>query len=123
MSTTDYVQTYNQGYRDGEKAQRERQASVARLQAPVGYVGHPDVLEHVAAQGRHMTILMRENESNCGIPLYAEPVFTTPEFRWKLLNSLECTAKWLEAGCDPKEAAGELRLNIAALRGVGVSRV
>lgn len=38
------------------------------------------------------------------------------EALWRMQNSLECTERWLDAGCDPKEAAGELRLNIATLR-------
>jgi hypothetical protein len=45
------------------------------------------------------------------------------EVLWKIQVSLECAARWLDAGCDPKEAAGELRLNVAhlrELRGVGV---
>ena len=33
-----------------------------------------------------------------------------------VLVSLECTAAWLENDCDPKEAAAEIRLNIANLR-------
>ncbi|MFM0487990.1 hypothetical protein [Paraburkholderia graminis] len=33
----------------------------------------------------------------------------------KALTSLECTAAWLEGGCNPLHAAEELRLNIAAI--------
>jgi len=33
---------------------------------------------------------------------------TTPEL--PLAQSLECVITWLEGGCDPKEAAKELRL-------------
>lgn len=34
----------------------------------------------------------------------------------KILTSLECTAMWLEGGCNPLHAAEELRLNIAAVK-------
>jgi hypothetical protein len=34
----------------------------------------------------------------------------------KILTSLECTAVWLEGGCNPIHAAEELRLNIAAAK-------
>jgi hypothetical protein len=34
----------------------------------------------------------------------------------KILTSLECTATWLEGGCNPIHAAEELRLNIAAAK-------
>lgn len=34
----------------------------------------------------------------------------------KILISLECTAMWLEGGCNPLHAAEELRLNIAAVK-------
>ena len=33
--------------------------------------------------------------------------------------NLECVASWLEGGCDPQEAAKELRLYIAAMRARG----
>ena len=33
----------------------------------------------------------------------------------KILTSLECTAVWLEGGCNPAHAAEELRLNIKAV--------
>jgi hypothetical protein len=129
-TATEFATTYSQGYRDGEKAQRERQVSLARIQIPVCFVGSPYVLESVALDGRHAAILFRENVSNIGVPLYADPVASTQgtnslsEFEWKLQNSLECTAAWLENGCDAKEAAVELRLNIAKLRELrrGVSR-
>jgi hypothetical protein len=130
-AATEFAQSYNVGFRDGEKAQRERQLSLAKIQMPVCFVGAPDVLENVATFGRHMAILFRENVSNIGVPLYADPVASTQgtnslsEFEWKLQNSLECTAAWLENGNDPKEAAAELRLNIAKLRALrrGVSHV
>ncbi|NUX58696.1 hypothetical protein [Paraburkholderia youngii] len=35
---------------------------------------------------------------------------------FQLQISLECTEAWLMGGCDPKEAAGELRINIHRLR-------
>lgn len=34
----------------------------------------------------------------------------------KILTSLECTAAWLEGGCNPLHAAEELRLNIDAVK-------
>lgn len=34
----------------------------------------------------------------------------------RILTSLECTAAWLEGGCNPLHAAEELRLNIAAVK-------
>lgn len=34
----------------------------------------------------------------------------------KILTSLECTAAWLEGGCNPLHAAEELRLNIATVK-------
>ena len=33
--------------------------------------------------------------------------------------NLECVASWIEGGCDPQEAAKELRLYIAAIRARG----
>jgi hypothetical protein len=34
----------------------------------------------------------------------------------RILTSLECTAAWLEGGCNPAHAAEELRLNIEAVK-------
>lgn len=34
---------------------------------------------------------------------------------YDMLVSLTCTAQWLENGCDPKEAAKEIRLNLKKL--------
>jgi hypothetical protein len=121
---TEYATPYNEGYRDGQMAQRERQGSLAKLQIPVCYVGSPDVLERVNDDARHMALLTRENVSTNGVALYADPVAATrgrntlSEIEWKLLNSLECTVRWLETGCDVKQAIEELKLDISMLRGV-----
>jgi hypothetical protein len=34
----------------------------------------------------------------------------------RVLTSLECTAAWLEGGCNPVHAAEEIRLNIATVK-------
>lgn len=47
---------------------------------------------------------------------YREGVDARREVIWRLINSLECTALWLENGRDPHEAADELRLNLKLLR-------
>jgi hypothetical protein len=122
--TDAFATPYNQGYRDGQKAHRERQESLEKLQIPVCYVGSPDVLERVSQEARHMALLTRENVSDSSVALYADPVAasrgrnTLSEIEWKLLNSLECTAAWLENGGDVKQAIEELKLNVSMLRGV-----
>jgi hypothetical protein len=37
---------------------------------------------------------------------------------WKVVNSLQCTVAWLDAGCDAREAANELRIDIGLLQAV-----
>jgi len=124
IARTEYATTYNDGYRDGQKAARERQASLEKLQIPVAFVGSPDVLERVANDSRHMALLTRENVSDSGVALYADPVAATRgrntlgEIEWKVLNSLDCTTRWLENGGDVAQAIEELKLNISMLRGV-----
>jgi hypothetical protein len=80
VQPNDITSPYNQGYRDGRKAERERHKAAASVAAVVA----------------------------CGSINTMEKL---------LLNSLDCTAAWLENDCDPKQAAAELRLDIELLKG------
>lgn len=118
----DFATPYNQGYADGLKAARERYKTLASLQIPVAYVGCMSVLETVLRDGRHMTVLTDKYTSPNGVALYTDPVASTQgnntlsESAWKVANSLQCTAAWLENGCNVAEAVAELRLNERMLR-------
>lgn len=121
VQPTDFAVPYNQGYRDGEKAARERQKAVEALSVPVCYVGSPEVLEEVITHGRHNAVLMRDNLSRVGVPLFAsQAAADTCSLlslnQWRVINSLECTVKWLENGRDVDEATEELRKNLTLLR-------
>lgn len=118
----EFATPYNQGYADGLKAARERYKTLATLQIPVAYVGSVAVLERVLSEGRHMTMLTDRYISETGVALYADPVAATQgnntlgEVAWKVINSLVCTAAWLENGCDVAQAVSELRLDERMLR-------
>lgn len=122
IDTVQRTREFNEGFVAGVAAARARTKTLAALQIPVAYVGAPQVLESVADVGQHMTILTRENRSYCGVALYADPVAATQgnntlsESAWKVANSLQCTAAWLENGCSVAEAVTELRLNERMLR-------
>lgn len=118
----DFATPYNQGYADGLKAARERYKTLATLQIPVAYVGSMSVLETVLRDGRHTAVLTDKYMSEKGVALYTDPVAATQgnntlsEVAWKVSNSLQCTAAWLENGSDVTQAVAELRLNERMLR-------
>lgn len=87
--------------------------------SPICYVDHRNALEQVTRYGVAQVILRRENIAKLGVPLYTHP---SPNALTKLEISLECVIKWLEAGCDPKQAAEELKLNLKHLEGVRKAR-
>lgn len=52
---------------------------------------------------------------------FASPPASISDRLRHVLTSLECTEAWLENGCDPKQAAAEIRLNIANLKKIKVT--